>query len=136
MRKFLLFHLFLFLCILLSGYNIGFSQTNEQVSIENAHCYPNPFDNEKEVGKIKFNLVTQKAVDNVKITIVIYDYNGKKVWTRYIEYGTLNAGSTAVIMRWGGENDIGEKVANGLYFCKIIVESGSTVYKLIKILVE
>ena len=29
-----------------------------------------------------------------------------------------------------------EKVANGLYFCKIIVESGSTVYKLIKILVE
>lgn len=111
------------------------SSTNEFVSIENAHCYPNPFKNEKQIAKIKFIVKSDIQNDDSTVSVIIFDFNGKKVWTKSL--GQMNIPpNTEFVVKWGGENDLGDKVANGLYFCKIIVEANNTIYKVIKILVK
>jgi len=121
----------------ISTYVLAANSTNETVTIVNAHSYPNPFDNEKEVTKIKFKIKSEVALNDVVISIMIVDFNGKKVWTKKLERAIVTPGTNDEFeIPWGGENDIGEKVANGLYFCKIIVEANNTVYKVIKILVK
>ncbi len=110
--------------------------TNEQIYIYEAHAYPNPFDNEKEVSKISFLLHVKKAIDDVSIGVIIYDYNGVKVWTKKASKKNLTAGTTPVKVLWGGENDMGDKVANGLYYAKIIIEGSNTKIEVVKILVK
>ncbi len=110
------------------------STTNEQISIENPHNYPNPFNNNSEVTKIKFNIISEK-INTVNIVIVIYDFNGKKVWTKR-ETENISVGSTPKEIPWGGENDLGERMAKGLYYGKIIIEGPNTKVKVIKILVK
>lgn len=110
------------------------STTNGQISIQNAHCYPNPFDKNKEITTITFQIIAQKTFSqNPVVTIVIYDYNGKKVWTKQIQQVLPN---TPVSVPWGGESDLGNKVANGLYYGKIIVEGSNTLAAIVKILVK
>lgn len=112
------------------------TSTNEQISIHNAHAYPNPFNNEKEVAKIKFEIYVKKAIDDVSIAVVVYDFNGKKTWTKRINKPSLSSGYNTIKVLWGGDNDMGEKVANGIYYTKIIVEASNTKVKVIKILVK
>lgn len=112
------------------------SVTNEQINIEKAHAYPNPFDNEKEVTKISFQIYTKKGIDNLTAIVVIHDFSGKKVWTKKENRTGLIPGYNPVKILWGGENDMGDKVANGLYYAKIIVEGPNTKIKVVKILVK
>lgn len=110
--------------------------TNEQISIHSPHAYPNPFDNEKEVTHIKFDIYAQKSIAAPSLSIIIYDFNGKKVWTKKMDSNPLNPGYNAFKVIWGGDNDMGKRVANGLYYAKIIVESSNTKVKVVKILVK
>ena len=139
------YKLFIFLFVLitsilfLSAFKImaqTSTSTNEQISIHNAHAYPNPFNNEKEVAKIKFEIYVKKTINNVSIAVVVYDFNGKKTWTKKENVGKLDPGYTTREILWGGDNDMGEKVANGIYYAKIIVEASNTKVKVIKILVK
>lgn len=117
--------------------NTNSAPTNERISISKAHAYPNPFNNEREVTRIKFNLYTKKSLKPVSISVIIYDFNGKKVWTRRDKTDNLKPGDNNIdLIRWGGENDMGDRVANGLYYAKIIVEASNTKVKVIKILVK
>lgn len=116
-----------------------FSQTNtnnSKISIVSNQCYPNPFDKNIEVTTIKFVIFSQKALAYNNIAIVIYDYNGKKVWTKQIQQVSLVVGNTTFLVPWGGENDLGNKVANGLYYGKIIFEGSNTLTAVVKILVK
>ncbi|MBU1077715.1 MAG: T9SS type A sorting domain-containing protein [Spirochaetes bacterium] len=110
--------------------------TNQQLSIHDAHAYPNPFDNERQVAKIKFKIHVKKMINDVSIAVIIYDFNGKKVWTKRGGPINLNTGYNDVEVQWGGDNDMGDRVANGLYFAKIIIEGSNTKIKVVKILVK
>ncbi len=112
--------------------------TNQQVSIHDAHAYPNPFDNEKGETRIKFKIHAKKSCDSALISVIIYDIDGKKVCTRS-DTSSLKSGYNTIDsdkLSWGGDNDMGERVANGLYFAKIIVEASNTKVKVVKILVK
>ncbi len=109
--------------------------TNETIQITEAHNYPNPFDNEKEVTHIKFKIQSDVTNTSANISVIIYNFNGKKVWSKRVLQGEITPNEVFDVI-WGGENDMGDKVSNGLYFCKIIVEANNTVYKIIKILVK
>lgn len=122
-------------CLFLSGQGAAAQTTNEQVSLNNVHNYPNPFHNKKEVTKIKFFAVSGKAYANAGVSILIFDYNGKKVWTKRTAVN-IPAGSTAFEVPWGGENDLGKKVAPGLYYGKVILEAANTKTRTLKILVK
>ncbi len=143
--KKLKYKLFIFLFVLitsilfLSAFKImaqTSTSTNEQISIHNAHAYPNPFDNEKKIAKIKFKIYVKKAISDVSIAVIVYDFNGKKTWTKRKNVDKLYPGYNTEEVLWGGDNDMGEKVANGIYYAKIIVEGSNTKVKVIKILVK
>ncbi len=119
-----------------NGLSAATVSTNEQISLEKVYCYPNPFNNKTEISKISFNIVNQVTLNNVKIYAVVFNYNGKKVWTKSIERNTIAAGDNNFIIKWGGENDLGEKVPKGLYYVKVIVESNNTITKIIKLLIK
>ncbi len=131
-------------------------------SIIEAYCYPNPFSPTKEikegdpgyddyldiispqngepVGKIyEFTRIYVNfiAVKSTTITLVIYDHDGNKVWSTmgYIGFSG-NDHEVEVETIWGGENDFGETVNPGLYFCDIIIDDGNTSKKRIDIWVE
>lgn len=124
----------LILIIFLTG-KILYSKTNERISITDAYAYPNPFNNEKDVTHIKFTINSDVTNKNGVITVVIYDFNGKKVWSREQRENLFTPTDTKEII-WGGENDLGRKVCKGLYFAKIIVEANNTCYKILKILIK
>lgn len=122
-------------CLFLAGQDLSAQTTNQQVSLNQVHNYPNPFHNKKEVTTIKFFAAAGKAYANAGVSILIYDYNGKKVWTKRVLIN-IPAGSTAFEVPWGGENDLGKKVAPGLYYGKVILEAANTKTRTLKILVK
>jgi len=84
-----------------------------------AQNYPNPFNPETW---IPYQLA--KAADNV--TVKIFDMKGQLVRTFYLGYkdvGTYMNKDRAVY--WNGKNDVGESVANGVYFYQL--QAGSFV---------
>jgi len=131
----ILFCVFVFIMDLKAA-DTNSQSTNKRISIVDAHAYPNPFDNEKGYTHIKFKIIGEStnisATSTANVSIVIYDYNGKKVWTKR---GVMAVNGTDGI-EWGGDNDMGKKVANGLYFAKIIVEGVNTRTAVVKILVK
>jgi len=135
-RIHILFVFLLLIGIFLPDIIFSAGNTNETIKIVEAHCYPNPFKNEEEVTHIKFKIQSDVTNMNATISVFIFDFNGKKVWSKKLAQGIQIQPEIEFEVIWGGENDLGEKVANGLYFCKIILEANNTVYKVIKILVK
>jgi|YNPMSStandDraft_1061717.scaffolds.fasta_scaffold88401_2 flagellar hook assembly protein FlgD len=128
----------IFIIFLLTIFSINFlynGTTNETIKISKAYSYPNPFDNNKEVTHIKFVLSSDVTNRNGDISVIIYDFNGKKVWSKIEKGVKINPNETKEFI-WGGENDLGNKVPKGLYFAKIIIEANNTCYKVIKILIK
>jgi hypothetical protein len=75
--------------------------------------YPNPFNPSTE---IKYQVFNQS-----KVVIKIYDLMGNEVKTlvnRDMSSGTFN-------VTWKGDNNFGQKVSSGVYFCRM--ESGTYV---------
>jgi hypothetical protein len=66
--------------------------------------YPNPFNSNTE---IKFNLPTAGDA-----AVQIYDITGARV--KMLISGPIDAGEHSI--RWNGTNEMGEKVASGIYF--------------------
>ena len=113
------------------------STNTTQLTIQDAHVYPNPFDNEKEVTTFKIKIYSKDAINEMSLSIIIYDFNGKKVWTKKVSLPAKAAGEMELApIGWGGDNDMAKKVANGLYFAKVIIEGTNTKAKVIKIMVK
>lgn len=81
--------------------------------------YPNPFSSSTS---IPYKLDTQS---NVKVTI--YDILGRKV--RDFEVGLQNIGTHSIL--WDGKNNLGERVATGIYFYRLQANGQTLVKKMV-----
>jgi flagellar hook assembly protein FlgD len=70
-------------------------------------AYPNPF---TSATRVAFELADRTAV-----TIGIYDIRGRRV--RTLADGVMNGSRHDLI--WRGENEAGERLAAGIYFCQM-----------------
>lgn len=80
--------------------------------------YPNPF--------AKTTTIPYKLDENSNVNISIYDLLGRKV--RQFNAGRQSIGSHKV--NWDGCNEIGKKVATGIYFCKLQVGNQLKIKKI------
>ncbi len=107
---------------------------NPVLSLENVHVYPNPcsYCNELNMSCIAYQL-SKRAVVNIKI----FDFSGDliKIVTknglRDNGYHDREYFDVSQIDLWDGTDKSGQKVANGVYLGRIIVESGN--HKLEKV---
>jgi hypothetical protein len=81
--------------------------------------FPNPFNSQTI---IPFEIDTN---DNIKLTI--YDINGRTI--KKLFNGFLKAGKDEVI--WMGDDDFGQPVSSGLYFCLLKRNTASHIIKLV-----
>lgn len=80
--------------------------------------YPNPF---SEETTISFSLL-----DEERVTIEVFDINGKKLNTLLDERVTGNNS-----INWNGTNYSGHKLNSGLYFIAVSTESGKSILKVV-----
>ena len=81
--------------------------------------YPNPFNPDT---RIKFALPKNEAVD-----LAVYDVHGRII-KNIIMHEDYAPGSYAV--EWNGTNNAGEKVASGVYFCRVQMGTFSATRKM------
>ena len=62
-----------------------------------------------------------KVLEAGNVTINVYDLSGKKV--RLLVDDIFQPGDYEI--RWNGMNDIGKRVAQGIYFCAFNMKSGA-----------
>jgi len=98
-----------------------FRCSNENLKL--ANCYPNPFN---KFTTIKFEL----KANSYNTSIVIIDSNGNEVKS-LISGAQLNAGKHQI--KWYGENDYGQKVNEGIYFFRLMLENCILIQKISKI---
>jgi len=106
------------------------------VKVDDATIYPNPFSD-----KMFFKISHPLANKDVQLNLQIYNSLGQKVYAK--DHIILNAPSTISDesnVYWNGRNTVsGEKVAYGMYFCRITLksmENGSTDSQTVKILYQ
>jgi photosystem II stability/assembly factor-like uncharacterized protein len=97
-----------------------------QAETPSTYAYPNPFSPMRDNliggdGHVRFQYSTGRAE---RITLRIYDFGMNLVRTVVEEKDRFVPGSYAEV--WNGENDLGEPVANGVYFYKIVMSGGNT----------
>ena len=98
--------------------NIDFEVVNE-ASITNFLPYPNPFTTSMQ---FVFKITGQKVPDKIKVQILTV--TGKIV--REVlkeELGTLQIGNNRSDFKWDGTDQFGDRLANGVYFYRVIVEN-------------
>jgi len=80
------------------------------------NCYPNPFTQE----------ITIEVLDTEQseITVKIYNMAGQRIKNLY--NGTNNGN---LILKWNGTNDSGQKVAPGMYLCKVNGQSQQVIFE-------
>jgi hypothetical protein len=79
-------------------------------------CFPNPFDQE-------INIEVQYA-KSTEVTIEIYNISGQRIKTLF--KGTNNGN---LLVKWNGTSESGQKVAPGVYLCKVNGQSKQLVFK-------
>jgi len=82
----------------------------EKMSEENTYNYPNPC---KDKTTIRFSLSEPKEV-----SIVLYTVDGQLVWQKNLGPADTQRGINYI--EWNTVNDLGNKVANGVYILKVI----------------
>jgi len=112
----------------------GIIAARQNFAITDIYAYPNPFDNENEVTTIKTTVEAAGTAAGT-MTILVYDINGEAVWAQEINVSVIQ-GTNELELSWGGENDFGREVANGLYICRVILELGGTHIVSCRILVK
>ena len=94
--------------------NIG---TNE-LKVQNLLAFPNPFDD--DLGTFfSFDLETGSPTD---VEIRVYTVSGRLVYTR-VERGLLTGKGRQIA--WDGRDADGDRLANGIYFYRLLARNGS-----------
>ncbi|WP_256011594.1 C25 family cysteine peptidase [Desertivirga xinjiangensis] len=104
-----------------TDYQIDFEVVNES-SISNFYPYPNPFTTSM---KFVFTLTGDKIPDKLKIQILTA--TGKIV--REVlkeELGDLRIGNNISQFTWNGTDQFGDRLANGVYFYRVLVENNDS----------
>ena len=103
--------------------NVTVTATDDQNNVVTANRlmgnYPNPFNPETTIS---FNVVKDAPV-----SIDIYNIQGQKVKT--LVNNVMTAGTHTVV--WRGDNNEGNKVTSGVYFCKMNAGSYTEIKKMV-----
>ncbi len=81
--------------------------------------YPNPFNPQTDIS---FTLS-----ERARVTLIVYNVAGKKVKT--LIAGEMEAGTYTV--RWNGTDQVGNRVASGIYLCRMEVGGSSQTMKMV-----
>ncbi len=84
----------------------------EEMNENNTYNFPNPC---SDSTTIRFPL-TEKT----EVKIIIYDINGKTVWSKTLNEAEVITGVNYVV--WNLTNDAGLAISNGTYICKVITK--------------
>lgn len=87
----------------------------------NVNIYPNPF-----VNTVNIDISGKVYIKN--ISIIIFDINGKQI-TQLINNKSI--GDTSFSTTWDGTNSTGNKVPNGIYFCKVFTDETYSISKIL-----
>lgn len=98
-----------------SSATLNFAVTNAEAALINFQAYPNPFSDNVTLA-FEHNFEGK----NVIATIDVMDLSGHvaKTWTK----SYIPEGNREVAITWDGRTDGGEKMASGLYICRIMME--------------
>lgn len=101
-----------------SDYTIDFEVINKS-EITQFYPYPNPFSSSM---RFVFTLTGMKIPDDIKI--IILTPTGKIVREIFKqELGSLRIGNNISDFSWDGTDQYGDKLANGVYFYKVIIKN-------------
>ena len=101
-----------------TNYTIDFEVINES-AITHFYPYPNPF---TTAMKFVFTLTGDKIPDKIKVQIMTV--TGKIVKEVFKEeLGNIRIGNNISDFTWDGTDMYGDRLANGVYFYKVIVEN-------------
>lgn len=102
----------------MTNYTIDFEIINES-AITHFYPYPNPF---TTAMKFVFTLTGEKIPDKIKVQITTV--TGKIVREVFKEeLGSIRIGNNISDFTWNGTDMYGDRLANGVYFYKVIVEN-------------
>ncbi|HPN40446.1 MAG TPA: choice-of-anchor J domain-containing protein [Candidatus Cloacimonadota bacterium] len=90
--------------------------THGSLENKNIYFFPNPFNPNREEGKVRYSLAS-----NGMVTLNIYDISGRLVTT--LLDGVAQEAGVEQTISWNGTNDKRDVVANGVYF--YVIESSS-----------
>lgn len=103
-----------------NNYTIDFEVINES-AITHFYPYPNPFTTKM---KFVFTLTGDKVPDKIKVQIMTI--SGKIVREIFKEeLGNIKIGNNISDFTWDGTDMYGDRLANGVYFYKVIVENNN-----------
>jgi len=101
-----------------NNYTIDFEVINES-AITHFYPYPNPF---TTAMKFVFTLTGDKVPDKIKVQIMTV--TGKIVREIFKEeLGNIRIGNNTSDFTWDGTDMYGDRLANGVYFYKVIIEN-------------
>jgi hypothetical protein len=92
----------------------------EEIGEGNVYSYPNP---SKGEVIIRFSLAKAEEV-----RVVIYDINGREVWSKEMREGETRSGINNV--RWDGRNEQGLEVGNGIYIYSVMTKEKKITKKI------
>ncbi len=102
----------------ITNYTIDFEVINES-AITHFYPYPNPF---TTAMKFVFTLTGAKVPDKIKVQIMTI--TGKIVREVFKpELGLIRIGNNTSDFTWDGTDMYGDRLANGVYFYKVIIEN-------------
>ena len=93
--------------------------------IEKVFNYPNPYNpllGTETTIVIKY--VNNSGISSLSYYLFIYNLLGDKVLVRKLT-STVNTGTNTIKETWSGKNDEGKLVSPGLYYIKIITDTGA-----------
>lgn len=107
-----------------SDYEISFEVVNES-TVTHFYPYPNPFTTSM---RFVYTLTGQQSPDQLKIQI--FNIGGKIVREiSQAEFGPMKIGHNVSEFAWDGTDQFGDRLANGVYFYKVLVKMNGTAVK-------
>ncbi|WP_210486193.1 C25 family cysteine peptidase [Rufibacter aurantiacus] len=101
-------------------YSINFEVVNES-SVTNFYPYPNPFSSKT---RFVFTLTGSTVPDKMKIQIMTL--TGKVIReVQKEELGPIKIGNNVSEFAWDGTDEYGDKLANGVYLYRVVMDNGS-----------
>jgi len=106
------------------NYEISFEVINES-TITHFYPYPNPFSTS---CRFVFTLTGSKIPDRLKIQIMTISGRVVKEIDRF-ELGSINIGNNISEYAWDGTDEFGDKLANGVYLYRVVMEDDTENFK-------
>ncbi len=108
-----------------NDYTINF-EVISKATITNFYPYPNPVNN---AMRFVFTLTGEKTPEDIKIQITTITGKVVKTITREA-LGSIHIGTNITDIVWNGNDEFGDRLANGVYLYKVIINDRKSIYTL------